>query len=200
MAAPDWRRSMLSRRRMGSSIRHRLAPSSGWPYRWACKAPSRSVQRRSDRLACRSRRRCSASLPAALTLATSSLSSGSELRLALSISSAALAGSAATPSETAAACSDERSPARAAAATSGWSASRRPVSRARLAAAGLMPAWSASCSDAERYPACCQLLPSAERAAASALIDAADASIRAHNPTTSPACAAVNVRASNRPA
>ena len=38
---------------------------------------------------------------AALTLATSSLSSGSELRLAVSISAAALAGSAATPSDTA---------------------------------------------------------------------------------------------------
>ena len=41
--------------------------------------------------------------------------------------SAALAGSAATPSDTAAACSIDSSPARAAAATSGWSASRRPV-------------------------------------------------------------------------
>ena len=118
------------------------------------------------------RRRCSWSQLAALTLATSSLSSGSELRLALSISSAALAGSAATPSETAVACSNDSAPAKAAAATSGWSASRRPVSRARLAAAGLIPAWSASCSDAERYPSCCQLLPSAARAAARALIDA----------------------------
>ena len=129
------------------------------------------------------------SLAAALTLATSSLSSGSELRLALSISSAALAGSAATPSDTAVACSAKarrpgrRRPLRAGRPGAGRSpgpvwprpGSCRPDRPAvgRRAVAGLLPG-----------------VPSAERAAASALIDAADASIWAHNPTTSPACAA----------
>ena len=45
-----------------------------------------------------------------------------------SISSAALVPSAATPSDTASACSMDSWPARAAAATSGWAANRRPVS------------------------------------------------------------------------
>ena len=133
-------------------------------------------------------------------MATSSLSSGRELRLARSINSAALVASAATPSDTASACSMDSWPSLAAAATSGWAARRRPVSNTRLAADGLIPASRASCSAAERYPACCQLLASAARAAANALTAAADASICAHNPTTSDACAPVRAAASNRPA